>query len=96
MGGAGLQTVDHALDQAALAGSVPAVDADDDTPAGLVMVDLQVEQLVLKFAELPHILLVADRAILQLDLVERRPFAHAILRGGGSCQSRIGWAMHRN
>ena len=43
---------DDALDQAALAGGVPAVDADDDPAAGAQVMDLQVEQLVLQLLQL--------------------------------------------
>ncbi len=75
-----LEAAHDALDQAALAGGVPAVDADQDPAAGPQVVDLQVEQPVLQLLEL--VLRRSSSSIgssIHLDLVEARPFAHRVL-----------------
>ena len=73
-----LQRADDALDQAALAGGVPAVEADQDPAAGAQIVDLQVEQPVLELFELVFVVVLVDRVVVHLDLVEARPLAHQV------------------
>ena len=80
LGRLGLEAADDAFDQAALAGGVPAVDADDDPPAGAQVMDLQVEQAMLQLPYLFVVILFVDRTVDHLDLVQNRPFAHGFLR----------------
>ena len=74
-----LEAADDAFDEAALAGGVPAVDADDDPPAGAHVMDLQVEQAMLQLLELVLVGLLVDRTVDHLDLVQDRPLAHRFL-----------------
>jgi hypothetical protein len=90
-----LQPGDHALDQPALAGGVPAVDADQHPAAAAQVMDLQVEQLLLELLQLVLVVVLVDRTVDHLDLVQLRPFAHRFLRSrivtaaesGGNCAS---------
>ena len=74
-----LEAGHQALDQSALAGGVPAVDADDHPATGAQVVDLQVEQAMLELGELVLVVLLVDRTVDHLDLVQFWPFAHRFL-----------------
>ena len=88
-----LEAGDDALDEAALAGGIPAVEADQHPAAGAHMVDLQVEQAVLQLRQVVFVGLLVDRTVDHLDLVQDRPLAHYFVSsGGGSCQRRRGEA----
>src|SRR5579883_416438 len=82
LGRARFQAEHDALDQAAFAGGIPAVDADDDAAAGAQMVNLQVEELVLQLLQPMLVLIVVERAVDHLHLVQNRPLTHPILRLG--------------
>src|SRR5262245_44578929 len=58
-----LEPAHDTLDQAALAGGIPAVDADHDAAAGTQAVDLQVEQPILELLELVLVVVLLDRIV---------------------------------
>jgi hypothetical protein len=74
--GTRFQPEHHALDQAAFAGGIPAVDADHGAAAGPQVVNLQVEQAVLQGLQAPVVVPVVERTVDHVDLVQRRPLAH--------------------
>src|SRR5437899_2818400 len=71
---------DEALDEAALAGGIPAVEADDDPAAGAQVMDLQIEQVALQLRQIVFVGLLVDRTVDHLDLVQDRPLAPCFLR----------------
>lgn len=75
-----LKAAHDALDEAALAGGIPAIDADHDAAAVAQAVDLQVEQPVLELFELLLVIVLVDRIVVHLHLVETWPLAHRFLR----------------